>query len=944
MKPRIDTPIIACAVYVVLHFSAHFSASIFEVSPGVSIWYAPCGLALALLTLLGPAYAPVVFATNCLASLAYAGDSNLLSVLVLPALITGNYATTAWLVRKLNGPLLLPGSRRNTTTFILATIVSPIPMALIGATSIVLMDRTDASAFASSFFNWWVGDVSGLLTVVPVAMVFGAPYILRNKEQTSERPRFNLLKDHLILVRFFILIVSLALVFALEPLKQYNAFYLCFLPLIWICTRHGLPGATLATLAVTMGGLIGMHLLGSSAYLITNFLLFELAAAAMGLGLGAAVSQRNKAESELAESEARLERVINGAQLGLWDWDWPNGRISYSHRDAEMLGYTLPEIENSVDAREQLIHPGDRERVRAAILSHIQAETPLYEAEYRLRTKDHHWRWVLSRGSVVARDAQNKPLRFSGTHIDITARKRAEAETRRLLQVIEASTDFTATTDISGGFLFANAAFLRLLETEQQALLGRSLIDQLPGWAARTVQMEAIPYALSKGAWHGEIAVQNRKGTEIPVSLVLLAHHDEESESVTLSFVMRDISRQRQAEAERIESERKLLQMQKLESLGVLAGGIAHDFNNLLTVVLGNASLARFDLPKESAIHNQLSQIEGAAMNAAQLCQQMLAYAGRSPLAFAPVDPSRMIEDTAHLLQATIGKKHVLSLDLARPSALVNADLTQLRQIITNLTLNATQAIGDREGRITLRTSVRFLDALQLDKEFGERTLPPGRYLLIELDDTGCGMTPDVLSRIFEPFYTTKFPGHGLGLPAVQGIVKAHKGTIHVVSELGKGSSFRLLFPALETLTVPTQTPQAPLLQESDAQGEGYVLVVDDEDGVRSVVSRTVGSLGFTPIEAVDGFQAVEIFKDRHREIRFTILDLTMPRMGGDETFKALQAINPEVPTILMSGFSEVLSLERFETNKPAAFIAKPFDHRALKSCLHQIEKLKSAV
>ncbi len=694
MKFRFSQPALICACYFVLHNLSHFSATWFEVSTGISIWYPPCGLALALLILLGPRYAPVVLGTNVFASILSVGFPTWWAPFQFPALVTANYTAAAWLIRRFAGTRLFPETKRSTLIYFLVCVGAPASIALVGTAALQALGISTSLGFLSSAFRWWVGDVSGILTVVPVILVFVGPWLSEGR-----KPSLSFLDDRrlagTIMLQTLSLVGALGLVFAVEPLRHYNAFYLCFIPLIWVAIRHGLEGATLATLTVTMGGLIGMHFLGTSEYLIFNFLLFEMAAAAVGLGLGSAVTRRNQIERKLAASEARFERVISGAQPGLWDWNINTRQITHNRHWATLVGSDLNEVAMDYDTWLKKIHPADKERVLASLTSHLEGQNPLYEIEYRVRNSDQKYRWILSRGSIVARDADNKPLQMSGTHIDITDRKFAEAEMRRLLQVIEANTDFIVTTDRTGRMIYANEASLHCLGLVASRNLGeQSLMEFIPDRIAHALQSMAIPSAITSGAWQGEIALRNHKGREIPVSLVLLAHHNDDNEAVSLSFIMRDISPLRQAEAERIEGERKMLQAQKLESLGVLAGGIAHDFNNLLTVMLGNASLARLDLPEESSIHASLSQIETAATSAAELCQQMLAYAGRSPLAFTQVNVTRLIEDTTHLIQITLGKKHSLALQLAHSSPLIQADSTQIRQIIMNLTLNASQAIG----------------------------------------------------------------------------------------------------------------------------------------------------------------------------------------------------------------------------------------------------------
>ncbi|MEQ2006185.1 MAG: PAS domain S-box protein, partial [Limisphaerales bacterium] len=261
------------------------------------------------------------------------------------------------------------------------------------------------------------------------------------------------------------------------------------------------------------------------------------------------------------------------------------------------------------------------------------------------------------------------------------------------------------------------------------------------------------------------------------------------------------------AEQERQRMELKLQETQKLESLGVLAGGIAHDFNNLLTSILGNASLARMDLPPRSPVEHSLEQIEKASLRAADLCRQMLAYAGKGRFVVQPFDLTQLVQDTAHLLQVSVSKKAVLKFDLDAGLPPVLADASQLRQIVMNLVINASEAIGDRSGVIALSTGLVRADRRYLADTHLAGNLPEGDYVFLEVSDTGCGMTPELRARIFEPFFTTKFAGRGLGLAAVLGIVRGHRGALRVYSEPGKGSSFKLLLPIAPGAAVGLAAP-----------------------------------------------------------------------------------------------------------------------------------------
>ena len=395
-----------------------------------------------------------------------------------------------------------------------------------------------------------------------------------------------------------------------------------------------------------------------------------------------------------------------------------------------------------------------------------------------------------------------------------------------------------------------------------------------------------------------------------------------------------DITARKDVEQERERVEKKLREAQKLESLGVLAGGIAHDFNNLLTGVLGTASLARMDSPADSPILPYLDDIEEAATRAADLCRQMLAYAGKGRFVIQEVDLSAIVSETTHLLQSSIGKSVVLKMDLAEGLPAVSGDATQLRQIVMNLVINASEAIGQKSGVVTVSTSLVHADRALLDASPAEPELPEGDYIHLQVGDTGSGMPPETLAKIFDPFFTTKFTGRGLGLAAVLGIVHGHKGTLKVASEPGQGTVFDILLPCAAEPAAPRAKPDAGA---HHWRGSGTVLLVDDERTVRVIIGRMLEAMGFTVITANDGREAVERFRAEGAGIRAVLLDLTMPHLDGEGAFRELRLLRPEVRVLLMSGYNEHEAMNRFIGKGLAGFLQKPFKTENLRARLEEI-------
>ncbi len=390
----------------------------------------------------------------------------------------------------------------------------------------------------------------------------------------------------------------------------------------------------------------------------------------------------------------------------------------------------------------------------------------------------------------------------------------------------------------------------------------------------------------------------------------------------------RDVTERVAADQRRNALESKLLDAQKLESLGILAGGIAHDFNNLLTGILGNVSLMRLELPSSSALREHVDQIESVSVRAADLCRQLLAYSGRGRFVVRPLDTNEIVRQTAALVKTSIGQHARVQLELHEPLPSVEADATQLQQVVMNLVLNASEALGEREGVITIATSALRAESAYLRSTFAAPELGAGEYVKLTVSDNGCGMGPDTQARIFDPFFSTKFTGRGLGLSAVLGIVRGHEGAIQVHSELGRGTTFELLFPAAHAL-VEESARLEPILER-----RGTVLVVDDEEIVRGVAARILGSCGFDVILANDGREAVARFRERRADITIVLMDLTMPAMDGVDAFREIRGLSESVPVILMSGYNEHDAVTRFSGKGLAGFVQKPFTVETLRERL----------
>ncbi|TLN25717.1 response regulator, partial [bacterium] len=413
---------------------------------------------------------------------------------------------------------------------------------------------------------------------------------------------------------------------------------------------------------------------------------------------------------------------------------------------------------------------------------------------------------------------------------------------------------------------------------------------------------------------------------------------DKNGETQGFIEVVENITEAKKTSLEKQKLEARLLQNQKMESLGILAGGIAHDFNNLLMGIVGNIDMALSKAPPESPVRPYLQRIDATAQRASDLTNQMLAYSGRGKFIVEPIKLSLLVEEMSHLLETVISKRAILKLSLAQNLPPIDADATQLRQVIMNLIINASDAIGQRSGVITITTGLVNADKAYLSTTHLVETLTEGFYVFLEVADTGCGMDKESCAKIFDPFYTTKYTGRGLGLAAVLGIVRGHMGAIKVYSELSKGSTFKLLFPVSARHSFEEEQQSALEAPKKADSGKGKtVLVVDDDETVRSMSKMMLEDIGYYVLTAEDGLKGLEIFRECPDAIDVVLLDLTMPHMDGDETFRLMRTIRADIPVIMSSGYNEQDAVSRFAGKNIGGFLQKPYRMKDLVAAFEKV-------
>ncbi len=629
------------------------------------------------------------------------------------------------------------------------------------------------------------------------------------------------------------------------------------------------------------------------------------------------IEHRKEAEQQLAASERLLTSVITGAQVGIWDWNVQTGEIHVNERWAEMLGFQLQDLEPITAATwERLCHPEDFIRARSLLGRLFEGRVKHYESEIRMRHAQGHWIWVLDRGMVVEWDENGKPLRASGTHADTSERKRAEEERieseQRLQAILHAMPDSVVLVDRDHVILWANQM---CFDVYGSTVLGRK------SWEACLNLDSACNVQFSheeegkQAVYEQELEWKDPSGTTRSVlHMAAVVSWDREGVPERLIEIFRDIT-----EHKRLEDQ--LRQTQKMEAIGQLTGGVAHDLNNILQAVTGYTELALLEVPEESPAKDILSDVIDAGQRGARPVSQLLSFSRRQVMKLADMDLRAVTEDVIAMLACIIGEKVHLEFLPAPGLWNIRADRGMMEQVLMNLCINARDAMPEG-GTITIQCANTLIE----EAESAQLSLKnPGPYVLLSVTDTGCGMEPEVLSRVFEPFYTTKAVGQGtgLGLSTVYGNVKQHGGTVLIDSKPGCGSKFEIYLPASTGRS--SEVAQSPPVARRTTRGTETVLLAEDDEAIRKLGHTVLELEGYKVIDACDGREALDIYRNNDIRIDVLLFDIMMPNMNGQEAYDAIHAINPKVPAVFASGYSmNQLDPNVLSTNG-VLFVQKPF-------------------
>jgi len=454
--------------------------------------------------------------------------------------------------------------------------------------------------------------------------------------------------------------------------------------------------------------------------------------------------------------------------------------------------------------------------------------------------------------------------------------------------------------------------------------------------------MKELRYQAKEREWQGvvEYRFMHRDGLYRSLSDHLYVTYDSSGEARFLNGSVREVTQISRLEDSLRVLERKFHESQKMAGLGLLASGIAHDFNNLMTVVLGNTELALMD--KGGSDGGSLDEIKKTTLRAAELANQMLVYTGKTTLVVSSINLSAVVREMGSLLDVSISKKVDMRYCLTEDVPFIRGDVSQIRQVAMNLITNASEAIGDRQGVIAVNIHEMHLRPGEAEDLYPPGSAEGGWYVLLEVSDTGCGMDEQTLSKIFDPMFTTKVAGRGLGLASLLNAVQRHNGAVEVKSKVGEGTVFRVYFP-VEDQGDDVVVADSLVKDEKKWSGYGTALVTDDEEAIRGIATLLLKRIGFRVISAADGLKAVDLYTQHAEDITFLLMDINMPGLNGLEAALRIRHINPKVPVLFMSGYPREEVMERFKQQPHTDFIKKPFESIALVAAIRAVMEAERA-
>jgi PAS domain S-box-containing protein len=633
-------------------------------------------------------------------------------------------------------------------------------------------------------------------------------------------------------------------------------------------------------------------------------------------------TERRKGREALRKSEERFRLLARATNDAIWDWDLHSDAVWWNDGFTTLFGFGPDEVEPTIESWTTRLHPDDEPAVMSSLRAAVEGDAQRWAGEYRFRCKDGSYAFVLDRGHIL-RDDAGRATRMIRGMTDLTERKRAEERLREQATLLDKAQDAIMVRDLDHHILYWNRSAERLYGWTAAEAVGRCAKDLLhPDPAAFAAAAEAT---VSAGEWVGELEQVTRDRHALAVEGRWTLVRDDRGEPKSILAINTDITARKKLEAQ-------FLRAQRLESIGALAGGIAHDLNNVLLPILLTVSLLR-DEETDAARREDLVTIETNAERGADMVRQLLSFARGADGRRSRVDLGEIAVEIQKMVRDSFPKDISFTLGVETETWEVNADPTMVHQLLTNLCVNARDAMP-RGGALTLEIERAVLDEVYAGMHPEAR---PGPYVVMRVEDTGMGISPEIVDRIFEPFFTTKElgKGTGLGLSTVHAIVRNHGGFINVDSEVGKGTRFQVYLPAAVD---DHASEEAAVIEASLPRGAGeLVLVVDDEESIRSVARRTLERFGYRVLLAANGAEAVAQYAMHRDEVAVVLTDMAMPVMDGPATIVALKTMNPKVRIVGSSGLNANGNVAKAMGAGVQHFVPKPYTGDTILRVLRKV-------
>jgi PAS domain S-box-containing protein len=816
---------------------------------------------------------------------------------------------------------------RSTLAFLAGAVLAPALPALLNSFVLNVIGGPPRSGGPASLDSWLRGTAA-ILSLSPAVLVYcsGPLKEWAGLQPRGERQPISTRNWVELAVETLVWGATLWMAVEFKPLFGLNITYLTFLPLLALTLFRGLRLATLALAAnAIIATTLWLQLHWANSFPAVDLRLLIAIYSTTILVLAAVADERQRsrvqvaslmaAEAALRSSEERLRLATKATNDAIWDMDLKTGSISWN--DTYSVLYGRPDTADSWQFWIDRIHPEDRRRIVDGFEAAIAVDASSWSAEYRFRRVDGEWAYIYDR-AYIARDASGNASRVIGAMQDLTEQKKSEAALRqseeRFRRVFEEGPLGLALVGKNYRFEKVNSALCRMVDYDEVELIQLSFVDITHPDDVRTdVDLAEQLFKSEIPFYRIQKRYVKKSGGIIWINLtasVILGPNGEPLHGLAMIEDITEIKR----------TQEEAMFRQKLESVGTLAGGIAHDFNNLLGAIQAQAELAMAEMDAGASCREELKVIGDVAMRGSEIVRQLMIYAGKENAVSGPVDLSKTVDEMLSLLKVSVSKRAVIQADLQDDLPAIQASAAQLGQVVMNLITNASDAIRDRDGKI--RVSTR---RVTLKGQSAAVALADGDYVQLEVNDTGCGMSPQTQAKVFDPFFSTKSTGRGLGLAVVQGIVRSLGGAIQLTSEPDRGTTFQVFLPCAQAAASASGRAMSGDGGDTIRGQDGTVLVVEDEGGLRQPIVKMLRKSGFEVLEAADGTSAIDLLRAHGAGIDAVLLDMTIPGASSREVVDAAANVRPDIKVILTSAYSQEMIEGSMRAPQIRSFIRKPF-------------------